>query len=147
MAWISVTHSETGHSIIFCTSTGSLKTHPGVNTWPWNSASSWKKLFLSGMNFESASWNLYKTRFNPGDVPQSSSHTQLHHPGIWYNCKGARSVDVLLFGYWSYDSVIDNSDSPYIVEQLSQGLSFSCYTFISDSFLVLWCILCLMPGS
>ena len=28
---------------------------------------------------------------------------------------------------------MDNSDSPSIVEQLSQGLSFSYNTFISDS--------------
>ena len=49
--------------------------------------------------------------------------------------------------YWSYNPAVDNSDSPSIVEQLSQGLSFSFYTFISDSFLVLWCILCLMPGT
>ena len=34
-------------------------------------------------------------------------------------------IPMLLFG--------DNSDSPSIVEQLSQGLSFSYNTFISDS--------------
>ena len=32
---------------------------------------------------------------------------------------------------------MDNSDSPSIVEQLSQGPSFSYNTFISDSFLAL----------
>ena len=35
----------------------------------------------------------------------------------------------MLFGYWSYDSVIDNSDSPSIVEQLSQGLSLVVIPF------------------
>ena len=33
--------------------------------------------------------------------------------------------------------LLDNSDSPSIVEQLSQGPSFSYNTFISDSFLAL----------
>ena len=43
--------------------------------------------------------------------------------------------------------LLDNSDSPSIVEQLSQGPSFIYSTFISDSFLALWLILCLMPCS
>ena len=47
----------------------------------------------------------------------------------------------------SYVPVLDNSDSPSIVEQLSQGPSFMYNTFISDSFLALWLILCLMPCS
>ena len=33
--------------------------------------------------------------------------------------------------------LLDNSDSPSIVEQLSQGPNFSYNTFISDSFLAL----------
>ena len=41
--------------------------------------------------------------------------------------------------------LLDNSESPSIVEQLSQGPSFSYNTFISDSFLALWLILCLIP--
>ena len=32
----------------------------------------------------------------------------------------------------STDPAVDNSDSPSIVEQLQQGLSSDCYTFISD---------------
>ena len=30
------------------------------------------------------------------------------------------------------DPAVDNSDSPFIVEQLQQGWSSDCYTFISD---------------
>ena len=37
----------------------------------------------------------------------------------------------------SYVPGLDNSDSPSIVEQLSQGPSFVYNTFISDSFLAL----------
>ena len=36
---------------------------------------------------------------------------------------------------YSYAPVMDKSDSPSIVEQLSQGPSFSYNTFICDSFL------------
>ena len=48
-------------------------------------------------------------------------------------------VQDILFVYisYSYALFMDNSDSPSIVEQLSQGLSFSYNTFISDSFLAL----------
>ena len=42
----------------------------------------------------------------------------------------------VLFGYGSYDSVIDNSDSPSIVEQLSQ-----------DSVLVVIPLLVIFPSS
>ena len=44
-----------------------------------------------------------------------------------------------LFVYisYSYAPVMDNSGSPSIVEQLSQGPSFSYNTFICDSFLAL----------
>ena len=38
---------------------------------------------------------------------------------------------------YSYVLVIDNSDSPSIVEQLSQGPSLVYNTFISDGFLAL----------
>ena len=46
---------------------------------------------------------------------------------------------VCLFIYISYfyAPVMDNSDSPSIVEQLSHGPSFSYNTFICDSFLAL----------
>ena len=37
----------------------------------------------------------------------------------------------------SYNPVMDNSNSPSIVEQLSQGPSFSYNTFISAHFLAL----------
>ena len=49
---------------------------------------------------------------------------------------------------WSYVLVTDNSDSPSIVEQLSQGPSLSYNTFIDDSFLALdlYYALCLVPS-
>ena len=50
--------------------------------------------------------------------------------------------------YWSYNPAVDNSDSPSIVEELSQGLSFNCYTFISDCsyFSDVSYALCLVPS-
>ena len=71
----------------------------------------------------------------------------LLHCEVLHHRTRVKVQDDVVSGYWSYDSIIDNSDSPSIVQQLSWELSFSCYAFISDSFLVLWCILCLMPGS
>ena len=49
---------------------------------------------------------------------------------------------------WSYVPVIDNSDSPSIVKQLSQGPSLVYNTFIDDSFLALdlSCALCLVSS-
>ena len=46
-----------------------------------------------------------------------------------YICKGA---ECYVGGVVSYDPAVDNSDSPSIVEQLQQGHSSDCYTFISD---------------
>ena len=43
----------------------------------------------------------------------------------------------VIIGYLSYDLILDSSDSPSIVEQLSQGPSSTYYTFISDGFLAL----------
>ena len=50
-----------------------------------------------------------------------------------------RAQDVLLIYVYPIPMLlcVDNSDSPSIVEQLSQGYSFSYNTFISDSFLAL----------
>ena len=92
----------------------------------------------------------------------SYSYLQISIPrtGMW-SCKGAigwvvviitssegtSCIGCVIIGYWSYNLAVDNSDSPSIVEQLSQGPSFSYYAFIIYSFLVLWCILCLMPCS
>ena len=44
---------------------------------------------------------------------------------------------VCLYISYSYAPGMDNSGSPSIVEQLSQGPSFSYNTFICDSFLAL----------
>ena len=54
-----------------------------------------------------------------------------------YSGKGAEcvlsvKVQVCLVCYESYNPALDNSNSPSIVEQLQQGCSSDCYTFISD---------------
>ena len=51
--------------------------------------------------------------------------------------KGVKMYCLFMNVSYSYAPVIDNSDSPSIVEQLPQGPSFSYNTFISDSFLAL----------
>ena len=50
--------------------------------------------------------------------------------GIWgkYQCEGANRLLVIIIILF-----MDNSDSPSILEQLSQGPSFSYNTFISNS--------------
>ena len=56
----------------------------------------------------------------------------VHYNKFRMNKPGVK-VQIGWLCYCSYNPAVDNSDSPYIVEQLSQGLSFSCYIFISDS--------------
>ena len=53
------------------------------------------------------------------------------------SCKGVRCIAYLCIYPIPMPLFVDNSDSPSIVEQLSQGPSFSYNTFISDSFLAL----------
>ena len=61
------------------------------------------------------------------------------------SCKGVRCIAYLCIYPVPMHLFVDNSDYASVVEQLSQGPSFSYNIFISDSFLALWCILWLMP--
>ena len=57
---------------------------------------------------------------------------------LMYNDDDVSSKDLYMYVYPNPMLLfMDNSDSTSIVEQLSQGPSFSYNTFISDSFLAL----------
>ena len=56
---------------------------------------------------------------------------------VGVRCLGVRCSACLCIYPYPMSLFMENSDSPSIVEQLSQGPSFSYNTFISDSFLAL----------